>query len=279
MKHLFALALMLFSSLAVAAGDTTPPPSIERTTYVRWLKAIKSVVSPFDQKIFAWYEQQRNLPLPNEVNADPQKLFVSVERPLAATIELEDAGEIEKAVTYGLETYGIVDAPVEMALETIMFRWGKPVGQAQGTTYPTDPVYGFREEKLEPQWGEGAYRTITHKTGGGVAKEMHDVYSLLVRGDARSGYVLVGSFIGKEGRNQTQTTSFITIVMLKPTADGKTDYRVAGFHMGQNYGFLGIEHGRKNYGFNRDRIRGGQKEFYDQVAELKKTGKITEKRP
>jgi hypothetical protein len=67
--------------------------------------------------------------------------------------------------------------------------------------------------------------------------------------------------------------------MLKPMADGRTDYRVAGYHLGQSYAFFGIEYGRKNFGFNRERIRQGQQEFYGQVAELKQTGKITERKP
>ncbi|MGE3260226.1 MAG: hypothetical protein AB7K68_00460 [Bacteriovoracia bacterium] len=278
MKKLFGI-FCLFAALPVFAGDTTPPASVERTTYLRWLKTIGSEPSPFEQKLFTWYEAQRNLPLPVEVAQDPERLFVSVAAPLANTIELEDSGDIPKAVTYGLETYGSLDADIATALETILFRWGKPVGAAEGVTYPTDTVYSYREERLNQQWGPGTYRTITRKTGGGVAKDMNDVYSLMVRGDAREGYVLVGSFAGRDGKAASQTISFMTIITLRPTADGRTDYRVAGYHMGQSYAFFGIDFGRRNYGFNPDRIRTGQKEFYDQVAELKATGKITEHPP
>lgn len=35
----------------------------------------------------------------------------------------------------------------------------------------------------------------------------------------------------------------------------------------------------KTSGFNRDRIRLGQKEFIDAVDQFKKTGKIPERRP
>lgn len=275
MKILALLALALSSF----AADTTPPTQLERVSYNRWLKVIGAERCAFDQKLFRWYEDQRKLPLPNEVAADPEKLFVSVERPLAATIELENAGDIEKGITYGLETYGLVDADIKTTLEAVLFRWGKPVGAASGVTYPSDTLYSFREEKLEPMWGPGAFRTVTHKTGGGVAKDMNDLYTLLVLGNEREGYTLIGSFLGVDGKLVTQTVGGLTLIMLKPTADGKTDYRVAGYHLGQSYAFFGIEFGRRNYGFNRDRIREGQKEFYGQVAELKSTGKITERKP
>ncbi|MGZ3710876.1 MAG: hypothetical protein ACXVBE_03930 [Bdellovibrionota bacterium] len=280
MKYVFGILCLLASLSAPAfAADTTPPAAVERTTYLRWLKSIGSTVSPFEQKLFAWYEAQRNLPLPNEVAQDSQHLFVSVAAPLAATIELENGGEIEKGVTYGLETYGALDVNIATALQTILFRWGKPVGATEGVTYPTDTVFSYREEHLAPQWGANTFRTTTKKTGGGVAKDMNDVYSLMVRGDDRAGYTLIGSFLSKDGKNNTQTTSFITIVTLRALPDGRTDYRVAGYHMGQSYAFFGIDFGRKTYGFNVDRIRVGQKEFYDQAAELKKTGKISERRP
>jgi hypothetical protein len=277
-KYLLGIFCLL-ATVPVFAADTTPPATIERTSYLRWLKTIGSNVSPFEQKIFAWAEAQRTLPLPNEVATDPDKLFVSVAGPLAATIELEGAGDIEAGVTYGLETYGVLDVTVAQALETILFRWGKPIGAAQGVTYPADIVYSSREERLSPDWGAGSFRTITHKTGGGVAKDMNDVFSLLVRGNDRAGYTLVGSFLSKEGNNATTTTSSITVITLRATADGKTDYRVAGYHMGQSYAFFGIDYGRKNYGFNAGKIREAQKEFYKQAAELKKTGRIGERRP
>lgn len=75
----------------------------------------------------------------------------------------------------------------------------------------------------------------------------------------------------------TTTVSYITIMMVKPTADGKTDYRVAGMLTGQSYSFFGLDNGRKSFGFNVTRIREGQKDFYSQVQALKTTGKIPEK--
>lgn len=276
----FLVLLSFLATVPVFAADVNAPERIERTSYLRWLHDIGSNQSPYESAIFAWYEEQRNAPLPAEVAADPDHLFVTVDRPLAKTIELEEAGDVNPAVTYGLETYGILDADIQTTLETILFRWGKPVGATEGVTYPTDTVYGSRQESLNLKWGPSSYRTITKKSGGGVAKDMNDVFSLLVREDGAGGYDLIGNFFGPNGgRNQTQTTSSITIISIRPTNDGKTEYRVAGFQTGQSYSFFGIEFGRRNFGFNRDRIRTGQKEFFDQVAELKNTGKITERRP
>jgi hypothetical protein len=68
-------------------------------------------------------------------------------------------------------------------------------------------------------------------------------------------------------------------MILKPLSDGSTEYRVSGRYTGQSYLFFGIEFGRRNYGFNVSRIRAGQKDFFAQAAELKKTGKIRERRP
>src|SRR5205807_1237391 len=108
---------------------------------------------------FAWLESQKNRPLPSNVNSDPDKLFVTVDRPLAAAIKVEGDGDAEEGSTYGLETYGIINAPIATVLETILYRWGKPVGQASGVTHPNDTVFGFREEKLTQEWGPGSYKT------------------------------------------------------------------------------------------------------------------------
>jgi hypothetical protein len=121
-----------------------------------------------------------------------------------------------------------------------------------------------------------SYRAETLKRNGGIANDQNDSFSLLVRGDAQSGYTLIGSFIAPIG--STSTTSYVTIIMIKPMADGKTDYRVAGMLTGQNYSFFGVENGRRNFGFNTGRIRDGQKDFYLQVKALKETGRIPEKK-
>lgn len=268
---------LILAGAARAEDAAQAPAEITREAYGAWLEEIGSVTSPYQEKLFDWLDEQNSRTLPREVMSDPDHLFVTVDRPLQETIEAEEMGDVEKGVTYGLETYGILDAPVDTVLETILFRWGKPVGAASGVTYPVDSVFSFREEKLETFWGDRSYRCETTMRGGGVAKDQNDTASLLVRGDAQTGYMLVGNFFGPNG--SSPTTSSMSIMLLKPLEDGRTEYRVSGRYTGQSYSFFGIEFGRRNYGFNVSRIRAGQKDFYGQVQELKATGKITERRP
>jgi hypothetical protein len=260
---------------AMASAGPTPPAQIDRATYGEWLTAIGAPVTPYFNYMFSWYEGQAGKPLPAQVLSDPDKLFITVDAPLAEAIREEGAGDAEEGTTYGLETYGVIDAPVATVVETMLFRWGKPVGQQVGVTHPNDTVFGFREEKLTQEWGAGSYKTYTLKHNGGVANNMDDTFSLLVRGDVQKGYVLVGSYLGPNG--DTTTSSFITIMIVKPTADGKTDFRIAGMQTGQNYSFFGVDMGRRNFGFNVARLRTGQKDFYSQVKALRETGKIPEK--
>lgn len=276
----FLIALMLasssFSAIAAEQGPKPAPPVVlEKNSYASWLNSIQSAVSPFNDQIFFWFEEQKRVPLPDAVFRDPEKLYVSVERPLQETISLEEAGDIETGVTYGFEAYAIIDAPVNVAYEALMYKWGKPVGKPQGTTRPNDTVYGYRLEELIEQWGVGNYYNRSTKTNGGIAKDQHDLFTLLTRGNERDGYVLIGNFSNAFG--PTATTSSISVVTFRPMPDGKTDYRVSSRHLGQSYAFFGIEFGRRNYGFNRDRIRTGVKEFISIVDELKRTGNIKDK--
>jgi len=274
LQKLLILAL-LFSSQAFAKDA---PADLNRENYSSWLAQVGSVTSPYLERIFDWAEEQRGTRLPDPVLADPDKLFVSVERPLADAIEAEANGEVEAGVTYGLETYGIINSPVAKVLETILFRWGNPIGsKTGGVTYPVDTVFSYREEKAQLMWGANSYRVETVMKGGGVAKDQSDISSLLVRGDASRGYMIIGNFFGALGK--TPTTSSMSIMLLTPTADGKTDYRVSGRYTGQSYKMFGLDFGRKNYGFNVNRIRNGQRDFYLMVDELMRTGKITERKP
>jgi hypothetical protein len=273
------LLFVMFATLAAPAWARVPeaPAELDRRAYRQWLRTIGSTISPFHEQMFHWLDEEQSRPLPREVNADPDRLYISVDRPIAETDELERAGEIERGVTYGLESYAIVPASVDHVLETILFRWGKPVGEAEGTTYPPDSLFGFRQETLTKHWGENSYRTVTVRTNGGIAKDQNDIFSLLVREDGRGGYLVAGNFFGPNGK--TTTTSFLTIMMLRPLPGGETELRMSGRHLGQSYNTFGIEIGRRQFGFNPSKIREGQMEFLSQVAELKKTGRITERRP
>ncbi len=277
------LSLMIsmpVAAVSLAAGPT-PPAQLEKNSHNQWLEQIGAQgTSPYADFTFGWYQQQKTRSLPDQVHKDADKLYVSVDKPLAEAVKMEKAGEVELGTSYGLETYAIIDAPVQTVMETILFRWGKPIGQSGGITFPYDTVFGFREERAQIEWGPGAYKTFTFKRSGGIAQDMNDVFAMVVRGSPKEGYTLVGSLLEPYGQGTTTTsTSYITIIQIRPMSDGKTDYRVAGMLTGQNYSFFGVENGRKNYGFNVQRIREGQKEFFNQVKALKETGKIPERRP
>lgn len=272
-KQVFTLVATLASGAALA-GAPVPPERVERGSYAQWLTQVGASANPYTDFVFTWFEEQLSRSLPPEAGTDPEKLFVTVDRPLAEAVRLESSGDVEEGTTYGLETYAVVDAPVGVVLETILFRWGKPVGQERGVTRPGDTVYGFREERLAPEWGPGAYKTITTKRNGGIAGDQNDSHVLLVRGGPQEGYVLAGSFLAPTG--DTITSSFLTLILIRPLAGGKTEYRVSGMMTGQNYAYLGIEHGRRNFGFNVGKIREGQREFLGQVKSLRETGKIPE---
>lgn len=270
------LFLMMLMFVGVSsAGDA--PEVLEREAYRTWLQEIGSVESVYLDSIFDWYEEQKNSSLPPSVEQDPDQLVISIDKPLQDAIEAEANGDIERGVTYGLETYGKLNAPLAVVLETILFRWGKPIGATSGVTYPFDIVFGFRQETLAPHWGPTAFRTETVMKSGGVAKDQNDVNSLVMRGSPSTGYDFVGSYFGPKGK--TATTSSISMIWIRPTEDGKTEYRVSGRYTGQSYAIFGIDFGRRNYGFNVTKIRQGQKDFYAMVEELKTTGKIRERRP
>ena len=114
-------------------------------------------------------------------------------------------------------------------------------------------------------------------TGGGIVQDLHDDYTVLVRGNAKDGYVLFNAFYAQNA--DTATTGHLSIVMLKATADGKTEYRQNVRQSGQSYKVFGIEYGRKNFGFNVSRDRQGVKALANTMIELKTTGKIRENRP
>ncbi len=276
MKISLITALFVFLSPLAQAESPEAPAHLTRSGYINWLEAIGTPVSPFLDPMFAWLEEQDRISLPPEVVKDPQRLFVSVDRPLAETISLEDSGEIAESVTIGLESYGVVDAPIRTVLETVLFRSGKPVGQKEGTTYPVNSIFNSRRETIRERWGADSYYITNRKTGGGLVRDQNDSYSMLVRGTPEKGIVVLSSFLAPVGPSETKSS--LTIVRLKLLPNGKTDYRISSRFMGQSYGFFGKENGRANFGFNVSRIRAGQLEFYGQVRELKETGKISERR-
>jgi len=277
-KMMLSALLAALPLLAVGAGPT-PPEKLEKNSHNTWIAQLGGPLSPYADYTFAWFEAQKTAPLPDGVAKDPEKLLVLVDKPLAEAIKVEKSGEVAEGTSYGLETYAVIDANVSQVLEAILFRWGKPVGKTGGITFPHDTVFGYREERASPEWAPNAYKTFTFKRNGGIALDMNDVFAMIIRGNAKEGYTLVGSFLEPYSKDvSTSTATYITVIYIRPMADGKTDYRVAGLLTGQDYSFFGVDQGRKSFGFNTTKIREGQKEFIKQVKSLKETGKIPERR-
>jgi hypothetical protein len=204
---------------------------------------------------FGWYDEQLHDPLPNEVNQDPDKLFVNVQRAIADTDALEGAGDVEQGTTVGFDAYGIVNVPIDKGLETALFYCGKPVGEREGDTYPLDTVFTSSRCTIREKWGAGNYLFSSSQSGEGVIKDLHDDYTVLVRGSAADGYAAFSSFFGPTAGFETATDSHISILLLKASADGgATELRHSLRRTGQSYAFLGIDFGRKNFGFNVSRI-------------------------
>jgi len=274
MRPIFLLLPLLISSALAASAA---PAFVDRSGYAEWLAQIGSKRSPYYENLFRWLDEQVASPLPAEVHRDPDRLWVTVDRPLRETILAEESGAVHPAVTYGLEAYAVIDAPIETVLQTILFRWGKPLKLPEGVTYPIDTVFSFREEKLSRRWDPNSYQAVTTLRGGGLAKDQNDVSSLLVRGSEEQGYLITAQFLAPNGK--TLSTSSMSFVWIRPLAGGKTDFRVSGRYTGQSYLVFGIDFGRRNYGFNLARLRVAQLDFIAMVGELRKTGKIRERRP
>ncbi len=272
---LFLISILnLASPVQSLAGEV---PSIDRDALAKWVDQIHAVQSPFQDYVFDWSDAEKGRDLPSEVNSDPDKTFVSVEKPLQETIALENQGDVEKGVTYGLEIYSKINATIEQVMETVLFRWGKPIGKTSGATYPFDSVFGYRVEALSQLWGESSYLNKSIKTHGGIAKDIQDELYFLVRPANSGGYDLAAGFVKAAGTTTTKT--YFMLSQIRPLADGTVSYKISGRQMGQSYTQLGLEFGRKNFGFNRDRIHNGQKEVLGMIEEYKRTGKIHERVP
>ncbi|NUM87699.1 MAG: hypothetical protein HUU37_00705 [Bdellovibrionales bacterium] len=272
--RVFGLAL-LSAGLFSFASAASPPLRIERDAYRGWLEEIGSVVSPFHDHAFDWLERELDAPLPGEAYSDPKGAYIVVQGALSQTIELEEMGEIEQGITYGFEGYLRVPHPVSAALEAQLFRWGKPVGKAEGSTYPNDTVFGYRRETIERRWGEGSYYTTTVKRNGGLVKEQNDAFSLLVRELPGGGAVLVGNFHAPSGSTTTRASLFL--MSMRPIDEASTAVKIFSRYQGQSYALFGLEFGRKNFGFNADRFRNGQLDYLQSVDELVRTGTIRER--
>lgn len=284
--------LMLWSSLALADGrspavldmedgGTELPAELNVVTYTEWVSPLLEEFdsySAFTEKVFEWYEEQKNLGLPEEVSADPEKIYVNVERPLAQTIEMEASGDIEEGNTVGAEVYAELDGDVDQALEAMFHNWGKPVGMAEGKTHPEPSPFSRRVEYLAPlpHLGEGVFANLTLRRDGGIVKDLSDRYYFIVRGNRTDGYVVIMQY--RRPALKTFSKQCIAIAMIQPLPNGKTAYRISTRYQGQSYKILGnISIGRKQIGFNREKVRAIAEEYNRRVVELRTTGKIRDK--
>jgi len=261
-----------------AGSSASPPVEVTAASYRAWLTAIGSNISAFFDPVFAWYEEQRGCPLRPEVSDDRDRLVIDVRQALDETIELERAGRIDSGNTFGFEAYGLVDVPVAVALETVLFYCGKPVGKPRGETYPFDSVFSRCHCSIEDRWGEGSYLSHSSQTRGGFfVSDLHDDHTVLVRGSGTDCYTVFSSFFAPTPGKSTASRAQLSVVMLNASPDGGTELRHAVRRNGQTYGFG--EFGRNEYGFNPRRIREVEQLVIRSMVELKNTGTIKENKP
>lgn len=287
MKHLSILALLALTTPALAGpamdgmpdvGTRLAPAELSKEAYLRWAEPLLKAqgtdrTSPFSEKIFAWYEANKNTGLPSQVGADPQKIYADVATAKAETLALEQAGEMEENVGAGANVYAEIQGTPEQALEATLYLWGKPVGQAGGKTKPAaQPSHSIRADWLEPnpKWGPGAFANLEVRKEGGIVKPLSDHYVILVRGDAVKGYTVLMQFVAPQG--QTETTHVLAIAIIKAIGKDKVMHKISSRYMGQKYPSIL----RDTIAFNTSKVRQIEKRFVDYVTELRTTGKIAD---
>ena len=291
MKKLFS-SLIFFGTLSLSAqaagnpavdgiinvGTRLAPDQLTMDAYDRWVEPIakpsgKDFSSAFAPTIFAWYQKEKDAPLPPQVAQDPDKIYVDVATAKAQALALESSGDIESFTAAGANVYAQVDGNVDQALEAELNVWGKPVGLSEGKTKPAPAPFGKRANWLAPNpaWGSGAYASLEVRKNGGIIYDLSDRYFLLVRGDSVKGYDVLMQFLGPVG--SSSTTNVLAIALIRPLPNGKASFKISSRYQGQSYGMLG-EIGRSSIGFSQSKVRGIQKSYVDSVLELRTSGKI-----
>ncbi len=291
-KKIFGFMVAVFAYTAIASAALNPalvgmttgknnpaPTALENSSYMAWATPIlksSDAVSAFTTNVFTWFNTERDRDLPSQVYQDRNKIYVNVDRPLQETSDLEDQGEIEEATTIGAEVYAEMDGAPAQVLEAMLFRWGKPVGQWEGTTNPPPSPYSKRVEYFaaNQEWGTGAYVNQSIRQNGGFANDLNDRYLVLVRGSAQKGYDVLMQFVKAGGT--TGTTKCFALASIRPIGDGtKSAYKISTRYQGQNYKILGsVSLGRSQIGFNPQKAREVQMDFIRMLQELKATGTI-----
>lgn len=295
MQTTLMLGLLAFAGSAAAAnlnpalidvqtGKVRPAPEkLDMDSYLEWAQPIlkpnasTNYTSAFTPAIFEWYNEERERGLPE--GATNGGVVINVERPLAQTIELEEAGEIEEGNTVGAEVYAEMDGTAEQALEAMLFRWGKPVGKMEGDTFPTANPFARRRDYFAPNsdWGPNGFASLTMRRDGGIVKDIHDRYLVLVHGDKDRGYDVLMQYIKPGGT--TLTKQCLAIALIRPLPNGKASYKLTTRFQGQSYKVLGnVSIGRKNIGFNPEKVKAIQTDYTSQLKELRDTGTIKDKK-
>ena len=291
MKWIIVAAVVLCTA-GLARADVNPalagiqkgkflpaPQSLSEDSYLDWLDAVskiqgwQDVASAFTDKLFVWYENEKNRGLPNEVYQNADRIYVNVDRPKQETLELEDQGEIEAQTTIGAEVYAEMDGTIDQVLDVMLFRWGKPIGKADGETHPNGGMFSKRVEYFSPnlEWGSNGYVNVSNRTNGGLLKDMDDRFLVLIYGDNVRGYDIVMQFLAPHGR--TATKKSLGIATMRPLPNGKTAFKITTRYQGQSYNIPLID-GRSVFGFNESKVRAVQKEFSDMLEEYRSSGKI-----
>jgi hypothetical protein len=260
-------------------GVSNPAPAtLDYASYTAWSAPLLSgsdSVSAFTPKIFEWYQSEKDSPLPAAVYSDPQRISVNVARPIAETDAFEDTGEITEGNTVGAEVYAEQTGTIDQALNTMLFRWGKPANASEGQAYPPGGPFGKRTDYLaaNSDWGLGAFASLTMRRNGGIVSDLFDRYLVLVRGDSVKGYDVLMQYVKPGG--DTSTEKCFAIAILRPLANGKVSYKISTRYQGQVYKMLGnISIGRSQVGFNVSKVRAVQVESNGMLKELQDTGTI-----
>jgi hypothetical protein len=274
-----ALAALNPALIDVQTGVSRPAPAeLTLAAYEKWatpLLANADGWSAFTPKVFEWYRNEKDRGLPREVYADPQRIYVNVERPLAETIDLEDSGDITEGNTVGAEVYAEQSGTITEALNTMLFRWGKPTAAAEGKTYPPGGQFHKRVDYFaaNPDWGPQAYASLTMRRNGGLVQDLFDRYIVLIRGDETRGYDVLMQYLKPGGK--TPTEKCFAIAILRPLPNGKVAYKISTRYQGQSYKILGgVKIGREQIGFNVQKVRAVQVESNELLKELQETGTI-----
>lgn len=291
MKILFMAFGLLSASMAFAGSPALldlpraaqpAPEQLEKEAYRKWVGPLlrvqgKDFTSAFTANIFSWYENEKSRGLPEEVSRDPDRIFVNVERPLRETIELEDGGEIEVGNTVGAEVYSEMNGSPREVLDTMLYRWGKPVGKEEGNTYPPGGPFARRIEYFapNPNWGTNAFANLTLRRDGGIVKDLADRYIVLVRGNEEEGFDVLMQLVRPAGTTASQQC--LAIAIIRPLGNGKSSYKISTRYQGQSYKVLGnVGIGRKQIGFNAGKVRAVQVETMEMLKELRAKGDITD---